>query len=160
MRTVFVVCSLRVLELLCLIHQGFVWFQEEVWRIVCLRISDCPSRSLWTHQASSWTGWPLWRLWRHQLGFSCSVCSMAIPSSSSSHTNGHHEDGGLQERDSQHVQGKCWWCICVPILFELASGQVLRRSQGTLLPSSVNPRYRIRGTNVWFKNLSIKDENT
>jgi hypothetical protein len=30
----------------------------------------------------------------------------------------------------------------------LASGQVLRRSQGTLLPSSVNPRYRIRGTNV------------
>jgi hypothetical protein len=30
----------------------------------------------------------------------------------------------------------------------LASGQVPRRSQGTLLPSSVNPRYRIRGTNV------------
>jgi hypothetical protein len=23
-----------------------------------------------------------------------------------------------------------------------------RRSQGTLIPSSVNPRYRIRGTNV------------
>jgi hypothetical protein len=33
-------------------------------------------------------------------------------------------------------------------LFGLASGQVLRRSQGTLLPSSVNPRYRIHGTNV------------
>jgi hypothetical protein len=33
-------------------------------------------------------------------------------------------------------------------LIGLASGQVLRRSQGTLLPSSVNPRYRIRGTNV------------
>jgi hypothetical protein len=32
--------------------------------------------------------------------------------------------------------------------FGLASGQVLSRSQGTLLPSSVNPRYRIRGTNV------------
>jgi hypothetical protein len=30
----------------------------------------------------------------------------------------------------------------------LASGQVLRRSQGTLLPSSVNPRYHICGTNV------------
>jgi hypothetical protein len=30
----------------------------------------------------------------------------------------------------------------------LASGQVLCCSQGTLLPSSVNPRYRIRGTNV------------
>jgi hypothetical protein len=29
---------------------------------------------------------------------------------------------------------------------QLASGQVLRRSQGTLLPLSVNPRYRIRGT--------------
>jgi hypothetical protein len=28
----------------------------------------------------------------------------------------------------------------------LASRQILRRSQGTLLPSSVNPRYRIRGT--------------
>jgi hypothetical protein len=32
--------------------------------------------------------------------------------------------------------------------FGLASRQILRRSQGTLLPSSVNPRYRIRGTNV------------
>jgi hypothetical protein len=32
--------------------------------------------------------------------------------------------------------------------FGLASVQVLHRSQGTLLPSSVNPRYRIRGTNV------------
>jgi hypothetical protein len=30
--------------------------------------------------------------------------------------------------------------------FGHASGQVLRRSQGTLLPLSVNPRYRIRGT--------------
>jgi hypothetical protein len=30
----------------------------------------------------------------------------------------------------------------------LASGQVPRRSQGTLLPLSVNPRYQIRGTNV------------
>jgi hypothetical protein len=30
--------------------------------------------------------------------------------------------------------------------FGLASGQVLHRSQGTLLPSSVNPRYRICGT--------------
>jgi hypothetical protein len=30
----------------------------------------------------------------------------------------------------------------------LASGQFLRRNQGTLLPSSVNPRYLIRGTNV------------
>jgi hypothetical protein len=35
-----------------------------------------------------------------------------------------------------------------PILFGLASGKVLRRSQETLLPSSVKPRYRIRGTNV------------
>jgi hypothetical protein len=35
-----------------------------------------------------------------------------------------------------------------PISFGLASGQVLCRSQGTLLPSSVNPRYRICGTNV------------
>jgi hypothetical protein len=32
--------------------------------------------------------------------------------------------------------------------FGLASGQVLHRSQGNLLPSSVNPRYRIRGTNM------------
>jgi hypothetical protein len=30
----------------------------------------------------------------------------------------------------------------------LARGQVPHRSQGTLLPSSVNPRYRIRGTNM------------
>jgi hypothetical protein len=30
--------------------------------------------------------------------------------------------------------------------FGLASEQVLRHSQGTLLPLSVNPRYRIRGT--------------
>jgi hypothetical protein len=30
----------------------------------------------------------------------------------------------------------------------LASEQVPCLSQGTLLPSSVNPRYRIRGTNV------------
>jgi hypothetical protein len=30
--------------------------------------------------------------------------------------------------------------------FGLASGQVLRRSQGILLPLSVNLRYRIRGT--------------
>jgi dolichyl-phosphate-mannose--protein O-mannosyl transferase len=35
-----------------------------------------------------------------------------------------------------------------PILFRLSRGQVLRCSQGTLLPSSVNPRYQIRGTNV------------
>jgi hypothetical protein len=42
----------------------------------------------------------------------------------------------------------------------LASGQVLCRSQGTLLPSSVNPRYRIRGTNALCKILSIKAENT
>jgi hypothetical protein len=28
-----------------------------------------------------------------------------------------------------------------PTSFGLASGQVLRRSQGTLLPSNVNPRY-------------------
>jgi hypothetical protein len=35
-----------------------------------------------------------------------------------------------------------------PISFGLASGQVLYRSQVTLLPLSVNPRYRIRGTNV------------
>jgi hypothetical protein len=32
--------------------------------------------------------------------------------------------------------------------FGLASRQVLRCSQGTLLPSSVNPRYQIRGINV------------
>jgi hypothetical protein len=30
----------------------------------------------------------------------------------------------------------------------LASGQVHRRSQQTLFPSSVNRRYRIRGTNA------------
>jgi hypothetical protein len=42
----------------------------------------------------------------------------------------------------------------------LAGGEVLRRSQGTLLPSSVNPRYRICGTNVRCKILSIKAENT
>jgi hypothetical protein len=35
-----------------------------------------------------------------------------------------------------------------PILFGHASGQVLCRSQGTLLPLSVNPRYRIHGTNL------------
>jgi hypothetical protein len=44
--------------------------------------------------------------------------------------------------------------------FGLASGQVLCRSQRTLLPSSVNPRYRICRTNVWWKILSIKAENT
>jgi hypothetical protein len=32
--------------------------------------------------------------------------------------------------------------------FGLASGQVLHHSQGTLLPSSVNPRYQICGTNM------------
>jgi hypothetical protein len=32
------------------------------------------------------------------------------------------------------------------VSFGLASGQILRRSQGTLLPLSVNPRYRIYGT--------------
>jgi hypothetical protein len=32
------------------------------------------------------------------------------------------------------------------VSFGLASGQVLCRSQGTLLPLSVNPRYRICGT--------------
>jgi hypothetical protein len=35
-----------------------------------------------------------------------------------------------------------------PTSFGLAIGQVLRRSKGTFLPSSVSPRYRIRGTNV------------
>jgi hypothetical protein len=32
------------------------------------------------------------------------------------------------------------------VSFGLASGRVLRRSQGTLLPLSVNPRYQICGT--------------
>jgi hypothetical protein len=49
----------------------------------------------------------------------------------------------------------CWYHMKVvdgvyayPISFGLASGQVLHRSQGTLLPSIVNRRYQIRGTNV------------
>jgi hypothetical protein len=33
------------------------------------------------------------------------------------------------------------------------------RSEGTLPPLSVNPRYRIRGTNVRYKNQSNKAEN-
>jgi hypothetical protein len=54
----------------------------------------------------------------------------------------------------------CWWCISVSNFVWIASGQILRRSQGTLLPLSLNPRYRICGTNVWCKNQSIKAEST
>ena len=38
--------------------------------------------------------------------------------------------------------------MCVTNFVWIASGQILCRNQGTLLPLSVNPRYRIRGTNV------------
>jgi hypothetical protein len=38
--------------------------------------------------------------------------------------------------------------ICVSNFVWIASGQILHRSQGTILPTSVNPRYRISGINV------------
>jgi hypothetical protein len=40
--------------------------------------------------------------------------------------------------------------------FGLASGQVLHRSQGTLLPLSVNTRYRISGTMCNARSNLIK----
>jgi hypothetical protein len=57
--------------------------------------------------------------------------------------------------------------LCLPVIdglyvyqisFGLASGQVLRCSQGTLLPLSVNPRYRICGRlcNARFNLISGK----
>jgi hypothetical protein len=55
---------------------------------------------------------------------------------------------------------QCWQCICVSNFVWIASGQILRHNQGTLLPLSVNPRYRIRETNVWCKNQSNKTTNT
>jgi hypothetical protein len=45
---------------------------------------------------------------------------------------------------------------CIKVRLWLASGQVSRRSQGTLLPSSGEPKVRIRGTNVWRKSWSSK----
>jgi hypothetical protein len=41
------------------------------------------------------------------------------------------------------------------VSFGLASGQVLCRIQGTLLPSSVNPRYRIRGITCNVRSILI-----
>jgi hypothetical protein len=56
----------------------------------------------------------------------------------------HSDELGGEPRRCELVDG----VYAYPISFGLASGQVLHRSQGTLLPSSVNPRYRICGTNV------------
>jgi hypothetical protein len=71
----------------------------------------------------------------------------------SSHHGRHHKSELLESFDSD---GAPFPLRRVPvdavyayqISFGVASGQVLRRSQETLLFSSVNPRYRIRETNV------------